>query len=115
MVKKLTQTQAENLLLDVYNRGETEIGRQVRESLESQAFKEKNMAAQKLDFQVTYGTRSEPVKARVFQGVDGAYYANIHGDLFNDSELSADRIAQLIVILQGVHEAMGKGSDARKI
>lgn len=65
--------------------------------------------AEKLDYQVTYGSTAVPVKARVFKGVDGQHYANIHGDLFNDCELSADRIDQLISILQDVVTCIRRG------
>lgn len=70
------------------------------------------MAAKKLDFAVRYGTISEPVKARIFQAVDGSHWANISGDLFNDVEISADRIDQIMAILGEVRECIRKASDA---
>lgn len=71
--------------------------------------------AQKLDFAISYGKHLEPVKARTFAGVDGHVYANIHGDIFNDSELSADRIDQLIKLLQEVREAIRRDEWAQVI
>lgn len=65
--------------------------------------------AQKLDYLISYGTRSEPVKARIFQGVDGQTYASIHGDLFNDCEISSHRLDQLIHLLQDVRRAVAAG------
>ena len=61
---------------------------------------------EKLDFAVRYGNHLEPVKARIFQGVDGATYARIEGDLFNDCESSEDRLTQLIKILQDVRQSV---------
>lgn len=65
--------------------------------------------AKKLEFAISYGNHSEPVKARIFQGVDGETYASIHGDLFNDCEISADRLNQLIQLLQEVRDSVLSG------
>lgn len=69
--------------------------------------------AQKLDFGINYGKHIEPVKARTFTGIDGDIYASIHGDIFNDSELSADRIDQLIKLLQDVREAIRREASTQ--
>lgn len=70
--------------------------------------------AKKLDFAISYGNRSEPVKARIFEGVDGATYASIHGDLFNDCELSANRLDQLIQLLQEVRDSVKAGHASQR-
>lgn len=63
------------------------------------------MTAKKLDFLITNGGQKSPVKARLFRGIDGATYASIHGDLFNDCEISMNRLDQLIDLLLEVRAA----------
>jgi len=70
--------------------------------------------AKKLDFAISYGNHSEPVKVRIFEGVDGATYANIHGDLFNDCELSASRLDQLVQLLQEVRDSVKAGHASQR-
>lgn len=71
--------------------------------------------AQKLDFGISYGSYLAPVKVRTFEGIDGNVYASIHGDVFNDSELSADHVDQLIKLLQEVREAITRDQWAQVV
>lgn len=61
---------------------------------------------QKLDFSISYGPQTNPVKVRTFTGADDKPYALIDGDIFNGVEVGTDRLDQYIKLLQDVRAAV---------